>query len=86
LTRLGYDPGRRFRMSNMSAFGPWLTPPGRLGTGPLIEVHWLRAMQAIDVVRAPAYDPELKTAAAQHFRPVIGGLRTRFARRELFRF
>jgi hypothetical protein len=42
-----------------SGLGPWLTPSGPWGTGPLIEVHRLRAMQAIDVVGAPAYDPYL---------------------------
>ena len=42
----------------MSLSGPWLTPPRQPDTGPLIEVHRLRAMQAIDVVAAPAYDPK----------------------------
>jgi len=41
-----------------SGLGPGLTPSGTPSTGPLIEVHQLRAVQAIDVVGAPAYDPE----------------------------
>jgi ATP-dependent Clp protease adaptor protein ClpS len=46
----------RFRVS-MSLLGPWLTPPGRPGAGPLTEVHRPCAKQAADVVGAPAYDP-----------------------------
>jgi hypothetical protein len=51
--------GKR-RRTPASESGPWPTPPG---TGPLIEVQRLRAMQAIDVVGAPAYDP-IRTNAA----------------------
>jgi hypothetical protein len=40
------------------SYWPMADPPCRPGAGPLIEVHRLRAMQAIDVVGAPAYDPE----------------------------
>jgi hypothetical protein len=35
-------------------FWPMADPPRRPGTGSLIEVHRVRAMQAIDVVGAPA--------------------------------
>jgi hypothetical protein len=38
--------------------GPWPTLPLRVGTGPLTEVHRPYARQAVDVVGAPAYDPE----------------------------
>jgi hypothetical protein len=41
-----------------SEIGRWLATPGRPGTGPLIEVDRRRATQGIDVVGAPAYDPE----------------------------
>lgn len=37
--------------------------PRRPNSGPLIEDHRPRAMEAIDVVRAPAYDP-LRTSSA----------------------
>jgi hypothetical protein len=37
------------------AFG---RPPGRPGAGPVTEVHRPRGRQAVDVVGAPAYDPE----------------------------
>ena len=42
----------------MAVYGPWPTPPGRPGAGPVTEVHRPRGRQAVDVVGAPAYDPK----------------------------
>jgi hypothetical protein len=53
---------REFVAVPESETGPWLTPSSRPGTGQLIEVHRLRALQAIDVVGAPAYDPKATSA------------------------
>ena len=42
----------------MAGFGPWLTPPGRSGAGPLTGVHRPRGRQAVDATGAPAFDPK----------------------------
>ena len=40
------------------SLGPRPTPRGLRAASPLTEVHRPRARQAVDVVGAPAYDPE----------------------------
>jgi hypothetical protein len=42
----------------MAAYGPRPTPRGLRAASPLTEVHRPRTRQAVDVVGAPAYDPQ----------------------------
>src|SRR5712671_3610765 len=48
---------RRNSKNMMAAIGPRPTPRDLRAASPLTEVHRPRARQAVDVVGAPAYDP-----------------------------